>query len=247
MGTASQRKAWNQAMGLAPEGTRGSDRRKATRRDKARKSSLYASSSAIGGDGAANAAEERDYRVAIHMDMLEDVKDTTGGVEDGDDDDDDDEYDEFSELDEDDEKGNSMAKKAPAKKKRKRKSAGAANNSTLPKYLRPRSLASILIEEANRSDSVAKQYVDASVRRLSSDTSTTNTTITTTRQPYPQRKFCPVTGLFGSYTEPKSGIPYATLSALEQIRERAPPWMNVGNGGGSAGYWEAMKSLRSDL
>jgi hypothetical protein len=42
------------------------------------------------------------------------------------------------------------------------------------------------------------------------------------------------------YTEPKSGIPYASLKALEQIRERPPPWMTLT---GSAAFYEATKSL----
>ena len=212
------------------------------RRENARKSSLGAAGGSSG--GGINALEEKEYRVALHMDILEGVVDNTVGG------DDDDEYDEFAELndDEDDNK----------KKKRKRKSVGGTKKkkgkaSAIPKYLKARSLASILIEEASRSDSVAKQYVDASVRRLASgkqatttsDTTTITTTSTTTyTNPYPARKFCPVTGLYGEYTEPKTGISYASLSALEQIRERPPPWMNVGNSA-SASYWEAVKSLQN--
>ena len=241
-------------------GGRASDRRrKTTRRDKARKSSLYGDD---GGAGSTSAQlmEEREFRVALHMDMLEGVNDTAINNEDHDDD----EYDEFAELNEE-EGGRS-------KKKRRRKAAavgGGGISSTLPKYLRPRSLASILIEEASRSDSVAKQYVEAAVRpirnirnregRVSKNpnqhtndnentqtTASSNTVVTTITKPYPPRKFCPVTGLFGEYTEPKSGIPYATLPALDQIRERAPPWMAF-NSGGSASYWEAIKSLQNDV
>ena len=72
-------------------------------------------------------------------------------------------------------------------------------------------------------------------------------TRTTYQRNRSKRKFCPVTGLFGIYTDPKSGIPYADLTALEQIRERAPPWMNssVANSG-NATYFEAMNSLRGE-
>ena len=255
---STQRKAWNEAMrsagatlppssgsGTSPsrrESIASRSRRK--RRENARKSSLGAGGGSSG--GGINALEEKEYRVALHMDILEGVVDNTVGG------DDDDEYDEFAELD-DDEDDNK-------KKKRKRKSAGAAKKkkgkaSAIPKYLKARSLASILIEEASRSDSVAKQYVDASVRRLgsgkqattTSDTTTTTTTTTTSTttytNPYPARKFCPVTGLYGEYTEPKTGISYASLSALEQIRERPPPWLNGSTS--SASYWEAVKSLQN--
>mmetsp|Transcript_12308 Transcript_12308/g.18878 ORF Transcript_12308/g.18878 Transcript_12308/m.18878 type:complete len:232 (+) Transcript_12308:30-725(+) len=230
MSTAAQRKAWNEAMRAAGAkvpssgGGRASDRRrKASRRDKARKSSVY------GGDSGGSTVEEREFRVAIHMDMLEGVTDNAAaGV------DDDDDYDEFADLDDENNKG-----KKGTKKKRQRKSAAKSKKaSSSAKYLRARSLASILIEEANRSDSTAKQYVAAAVHRYDN----TNTGAIT---PYPPRKYCPVTGLFGVYTEPKSQIPYANLKALEQIRERAPPWMNT-NSSGAATYLEAIKTLRND-
>ena len=273
MSTAAQRKAWNDAMRSAgavlpttsarTASSAAIDRRR-KRRDGARKSSsLYGDRPGAGGGGASSSAEEREYRVALRMDMLEGVvgDGTTISL-----DVDDEEYDEFAELDDekyddDDDDGEGKESKGKAKKKRKRKgttsssTAGKnASSSMVPKYLKPRSLASILMEEAGRSDSVAWQYVNASVRRLGSGQTTitkdiatvdNNAVITTTTNPYPPRKFCPVTGLFGAYTEPKSGLPYATLSALEQIRERPPPWMNAGNNAGSASYWEAVKSLQS--
>ena len=211
--------------------------RKATRRDKARKSSVYAGAAA-GGDASSN-WEERQYRVAIHMEILEGVFEHSATVDDNDD-----EYDEFEELDRDDladDPAENSSKTHSKKKKRKRISghSPSSSNLTLPTYLRPRSLASILIEEASRSDSVAKRYVGAAVKRFDPGSKTGT-------KPYPMRKFCPVTGLLGVYTDPKSGIPYASLSALEQIRERAPPWMNAANGG-TASYWEAMNTLKSDL
>ena len=116
-----------------------------------------------------------------------------------------------------------------SRSKRKRKGTASASTKAgvLPKRLRPRSLASILIEESSRPDGVVRMYLDAESRPPPSR--------------YPPRKFCPVTGLFGVYTDPKSGIPYANLKALEQIKERAPPWMTLG---GSAAYSEAVKSLK---
>jgi hypothetical protein len=197
------------AGAVLPKSVAG-DRRKAnrkTRREKARKSTAYGAVAGMGN------VEEREYRVALHMDMLEGVIEVM-------DVDDDEEYDELEELEADeDTKGG---------KRKKRRRTTTAASSSVPKYLKARSLASILIEEANRSDSVAKQYVNASV---------------TSAAKSKPRKFCPVTGLFGIYTDPKSGIPYASLPALEQISERAPPWMNAG---GSGSYWEACKTLRND-
>ena len=276
MSTAAQRKAWNEAMRsagavLLPSATvsggatsssrsggvasRAADRRR-KRRNNARKS--LDGSAAGGSGGGVSSLEEKEYKVALHMDMLEGVTDST--PLDGDDDE---EYDEYADLDDyDDDDDDHGGKGKKGKRKRKRASKGGANKkkaSAVPKYLKARSLASILIEEASRTDSVAKQYVDASVKRLGSgktitraqnavsssnnDTSVSSTTYT---NPYPSRKFCPVTGLYGEYTEPKTGISYATLSALEQIRERVPPWMNVGNNSGNASYWEAVKSLQSN-
>jgi len=292
MSTATQRKAWNEAMrsagavlpgvsatasGAASSSRRGgvasraSDRRR-KRRDKARKSSVFGGdgggSGGGGGGGGSSPLEEKEYRVALHMDMLEGAADGGAAALEGDDDD---EYDEFADLeDDDDEGGGGGGGKGKAKRKRRRKSAGGGaggkgkkSSSSVPKYLKPRSLASILMEEASRADSVAKQYVDASVRRLGSGKTSTITaarneagsdnanavTTTTYTNPYPSRKFCPVTGLPGKYTEPKSGIPYATLSALEQIRERPPPWMNSGSStsGMSASYWEAVRSLQNNV
>ena len=226
------------------------------RREKARKSS-GGIRGGVGGDGGgtggSSSLEEREYQVALHMDILE------GVVDKFDEDVDDDEYDEFAELDDNDDDD---AYEGKTKKKRKgtggtsKKKAVSSSSSSVPKYLKARSLASILIEEASRSDSMAKQYVDANVRRLGSGMTSTrqkvdaggggssNSVITTITNPYPHRKFCPVTGLVGEYTEPRTGIPYATLSALEQIRERPPPWMSINNSG-SANYWEAVKSLQN--
>ena len=290
MSTDNQRKAWNEAMRSAgavlPASATASgvvSSRRAVgrkRREKARKSSAYygvgggEARGSGGGGGGSSSLEEREYRVALHMDMLEGV-----GAAAPENDGDDDEYDEFAELDgnddddDDDEydgdgggEGGGGGGKGKGKKKRRRKGAAGGGggkknaSSSVPKYLRPRSLASILIEEAGRTDSVAGRYIDAAVRRLGSGRTTrvvvwrraddaagggnASSTTTTITHPYPPRKFCPATGLIGEYTEPRTGIPYASLSALEQIRERPPPWMSTVNSG-SASYWEAVKSIQN--
>lgn len=266
MSTAAQRRAWNDAMrsagavlppsasvsgGIAGGSSIRRGRNK--RREKARNSS---GGRGGGGDGSrtggSSSLEEREYQVAQHMDMLE------GVVDKFDEDADDDEYDEFAELDDND--GDEYEGKAKKKRKgaggtsKKKAASASSSSSSVPKYLKARSLASILIEEASRSDSMAKQYVGANVRRLGSGMTSTRRVVDagggsksfmmTIIKPYPHRKFCPVTGLVGEYTEPRTGIPYATLSALEQIRERPPPWMSTNNSG-SANYWEAVKSLQN--
>lgn len=293
MSTDNQRKAWNEAMRSAgaflPASATASgviSSRRAVgrkRREKARKSSsayygaVGGGAGGGGGGGGSSSLEEREYRVALHMDILEGVG--AAAPDDGDDD----EYDEFAELDgngddDDDEydgdgggEGGGGGGKGKGKKKRRRKGAAGGggggggggkknSSSSVPKYLRPRSLASILIEEAGRADSVAGRYIDAAVRRLGSGRTTrvvmrtrvdddaggvnAASTTTTITHPYPHRKFCPATGLFGEYTEPRTGIPYAALSALEQIKERPPPWMSTVNAG-SASYWEAVKSIQN--
>lgn len=190
---------------------KSSDRRgRKARREKARKSTSFAG-------GVPASSEDRDYRVALHMDMLEGVTDVVD-VED------DEEYDELEELEDDEDEG----KKRGANKKKRRKRTAAVGAGSVPKHMKARSLASILIEEANRTDSVAKQYVNAAVK---------------SKPNVKPRKFCPVTGLPGIYVDPKSGIPYASLTALDQIRERAPPWMNSA---GAGSYWEACRTLRNE-
>lgn len=215
------RKAWNEAMRSAA-GTaalpaalqprtqkRRSDRRKKQdRRDKARKIS------AIGGP------ESKELMAAAWMDALEDVPATGPAA------DDDDSYDEFDELQE-----NSKTKGKGRGASRKQATAGA-----LPKRFKARSVANILLEEVNREDGVAFEWLESEARIKNENGKKKSL------QP-PARKYCPVTGMIGIYTEPKSGIPYANLKALEQIRERPPPWMTLG---GSLAYHEAVKSIRDD-
>jgi len=319
MSTAAQRKAWNEAMRSAAGGVasstmlpkalqppaaggRRSDRRKKQdRRDKARKSLV---------DVTDDSADAIAYRAAIWMDALEDVP--ASGV-DGDDHDgktgDDDEYDEFEDLDldddDDDDDGSSKKRKRGAKSskrksgggqgsgsKRKSKGGGGTNTpGTLPKRFKIRSLASILLEEVNRPDGVAYEWLNQEARTVvkaphlsQTPSKAANTTSsaadmddvdmdmidTTTNKPnnddqrksvsnvlgrsrssntgggyeqLPRRKFCPVTGQEGLYREPKTGIPYANIKALEQIRERPPPWMSLS---GTAAYHEAVKSIRDE-
>lgn len=222
----SLRKGWNEAMmsvgaGLASAGgrngsvnRRSSDRRKKqARRDKARKSSSALSSGREGD----SSRELREYRWAARLDTLEGVAAAADGAAEDDDD--------F--YDEEDDGGNLTA---AAKRRSKKRRAARSKAGALPKRLKARSLASVLMAE----DSVVQtnKYLQAEARP---DRSVAP----------PARKFCPVTGLFGIYTDPKSGIPYANLKALEQIREREPPWL-TSTSVGTAAYYEAVKSLRGD-
>ena len=204
--------AGSKIPGVTTTSRRSSGRsRKQQRRDRARK---------VAGDaGGGDADDGRAYRVAVRIDFLEDVVDDSG-------DDEEEEYDELEEI-EGETKG--------SRKRQRGRGGGSGSASSkkvgvLPKRLKSRSLASILLEEASRPDGVAIHYLGAESKPPPMGTR-------------PKRKYCPVTGLLGVYTEPKSGIPYSNLEALEQIRERAPPWMNRG---GSAAYSEAMRSLKND-
>ena len=219
------RNAWNEAMRSAAGAAalppslqartqkRRSDRRKKQdRRDKARKVS-----SLVGGgaDG-----EGQEILAAAWMDALEAVPASAATA------DDDDSYDELE--DDQDTKGGSNKRKRSGG--RRSGGGGDAAKGVMPKRLKPRTVASILLEEVNRDDGVARSWLDAEAR------------MPPERQ-VPRRKFCPVTGMEGVYTEPKTGIPYAKLSALEQIRERPPPWMTLG---GALAFHEAARSIRDE-
>jgi hypothetical protein len=130
---------------------------------------------------------------------------------------DDDSYDELDEMDND------------KKKKSRRGAAKKTNAGVLPKRFKARSVASILLEEVNREDGVGRDWLRTEARDR--------------RRQMPARKFCPVTGIEGIYTEPKTAIPFANLQALEQIQERPPPWMTLG---GTLAYHEAVKSIRDE-
>lgn len=158
----------------------------------------------------ANDAGNEEYRAAVWLDALEGVDlSAAAEVED-------DEFDELEEL-----QGGS---------KRPKKRARAQKTGVIPRRFLPRSLATILVEEANRDGGVAREFLEAEAHVKST-------------QQLPARKFCPVTGLEGIYREPRSNICYANLSALEQIRERPPPWLNLN---GAVVFHEAVKSIRDD-
>jgi hypothetical protein len=155
--------------------------------------------------------------VAFRLDALEEFNEVEGEEGQGEE-----EYDELEDVE--------------GKPKKKRKSSSKKTNKSgglTQKRFKPQSLASILMEESGREDGIVKQYLEAEARpKIGS------------RQ-RPRRKFCPVTGLEGIYTDPKSGISYANLEALDQLRERIPPWL-TGFSGGSAAYHDTMKSLRNE-
>ena len=159
--------------------------------------------------------DNEEFRTALWVDALEGV-DPAGAIPE-----EDEEYDELDELE--------------AKNKRKRGARGKAASKSkigvLPKRLHPRSLATILIEEAGRNDGTAREFLNAEA-------------CLPENQQLPPRKFCPVTGLEGLYTEPKSKIPFSSMKALEQIRERSPPWMTLS---GTAAYSDAVKSIRNEV
>lgn len=230
MASASARRAWNDAMLKATVGAalppalltqknkRRSDRhRKQDRRSKARK--VFHNSS----------DDTDEFRIAVWVDALEGVDPAAAAAED------DDEYDELGDLEAD---GNNKSRRANSNKasgKSKSTSGsrkkGQQKGGSMPKVFLPRSLGSILVEEANRDDGVTRSFLAAEARILPDE------------MMFPRRKFCPVHGSFAIYTEPKSGVPYASMRALEQIRERAPPWLTLG---GAAAYHEAVKSIRDE-
>jgi len=244
MGT--QRKAWNEAMRSAGSNLlnknsasqrRSSSRsKKQARRNQARKSTLIGQNASEFSSGL-NYAQ---YQASIRIDVLEGVADhgLGGGTV---------EEDDF--LDDDEKPKN--------RRKRSARSSSPATDQN-SKRLKPRSLASLLMEDSGRSYGNTQKYLAAEARppRSSINISekpasknNSNTNIKTTRmlQKLPQRKFCPVTGLFGIYTDPKTGIPYANLKALDQIQERAPPWLNASSSSyGNATYFEAISSLRGE-
>lgn len=212
---ASQRKAWNDAMRSAgattlggPSLARRSDRQKKhSRREKARK----------GLDQLESTTEQQEYRAAARIDALEDVLPEEDEI--------------IAEQDEEDEYDEEVDEGLKRKRVSKRRVAKKKKNVALPKRFQPRSLASILIEEAGRPHGgIVPKYLAAEAIRPKTPQ-------------YPLRKICPVTGLFAKYTDPKTGVPFANLQALEQIQERVPPWTTLS---GATAYSEAVKSLRNE-
>jgi hypothetical protein len=224
----SGRKAWNEAMKKAASGTilrvpapvsrrSGRSSTKNKRREKARKALNLGHGLDDDEDGAIDSIEFR-------LDSLEEASFDLMNIVD-----DDDEYDELEDFEEG---GRGGAKKR--RKRKTKKNASAHKSGTLPKRFKARSLASILIEESTRGESgILQQYLNAEARPSRGAIQ------------YPRRKFCAVTGLEAVYKDPKTGIPYANLTAIDQIRERAPPWMGMNNTG-TANYYEAVKSLKNE-
>eukprot|EP01083_Nonionella_stella_P029119 80244_1 len=157
----SQRKAWNEAMrdaaggkipipGLNPIPRNRPSRSK--RRDKARRATVRRGDDDDGyGDGMATL-------VAYRLDALEEV-DNDANEENGGDE----EFDELEDFDNEDgggKKGRGRGRGKKAKPKpaagRKRKAAAAG---AIPKKFKARSLASILMEESGRADSVVQRYL----------------------------------------------------------------------------------------
>ncbi|KAL3931548.1 MAG: hypothetical protein SGBAC_011255 [Bacillariaceae sp.] len=206
------RQAWNDAMrsaagvnALPAELKPQTTKRRSDRRKKQDRREKARKTTAVG---------DKELLAAAWMDALEDIAPTGPAAED------DDSYDEFDELGDE--------KKRKRKRTTKKKTKATAG--VIPKRFKPRSLATILLEEMNQQDGVAQDWLNNEAR----DTSGRKQVV---------RKMCPATGLFGIYTEPKSRIPYANLQALEQIRERPPPWMALS---GSLAYHEAVTSIRGE-
>lgn len=234
----SKRKAWNEAMRSAAGASalpaalqprtkkRRSDRRKKQdRRDKARKTT------------AIHGTESKEILSSAWMDALEDVLILIEKNGETDVADDDESYDELDEL-ESKTKGNKRARKHRKLTKKQQEFAGS-----LPKRFKSRSLANLLLEEVNRDEGIAHAWLhdEARIAPYRSDKSNIDGTPQLSQKP--PKKICPVTGIEGLYTEPKSGLPYANLKALEQVQERPPPWMNLG---GAIAYHEAVKSIRDE-
>mmetsp|Transcript_16936 Transcript_16936/g.23966 ORF Transcript_16936/g.23966 Transcript_16936/m.23966 type:complete len:234 (-) Transcript_16936:260-961(-) len=230
MGSTTQRKGWNDAMQSAGSLTiprsstlsRTSNRKKKQgRRERARKIN-HVQDVLMGGSLHTAEIETIEYRSAARLDALEGVT----NVEDGENIDQE-EYNELEELDINNNGG------------RKRRSGGSKRKASIgvghtPKRFKQRSLASILIEEVSWVENgVSQKYVAAEAKPNLEK-----------YHKLPRRKFCPVTGLEGLYTDPKTRVPYANLLALEQIKERIPSWMNSSEATGLASYFEAIKSLR---
>ena len=198
--------------GLAPPPNRQTRKR----REKARKA---ISISSAGGD-----ADVIEDLVAYRLDVLEEA---------GKGDQEEDLEEEFDELEEVEGRGRGRKRKSDTVGKRK----GSKGKGAMEQRFKPRSLASVLIEESGRSDGIVKEYIEAEAKPDTNSSSSLGR--------YPKRKFCPVSGLFGVYTDPKTRIPYANLEALEHLKERPPPWLNSFSGG-SAAYHDAVKSLRNE-
>mmetsp|Transcript_12255 Transcript_12255/g.14043 ORF Transcript_12255/g.14043 Transcript_12255/m.14043 type:complete len:222 (-) Transcript_12255:271-936(-) len=210
----AQRKAWNEAM-LSAGGVSSLPKslQTKTRRSDRRKKRDKARTSSS--TKAGNYVEDQGYNTAVWLDALEGVDPLQDEDENAEKQE---EYNELEELNQ---------KSKPAKKKRKTR-ATKMKVGQLPKRFKSRSLASILLEETTMEDGVTHLFVEAAESVTSH---------------LPPRPYCSVTGLPGKYREPKSGQSYATSKALEQIRERLPPWKTIT---GSGAYHDLVKSLQQN-
>jgi hypothetical protein len=170
-------------------------------------------------DGMPYAAMCRIDRLANSFDLLQDV--ANGGEDDGEDD-----YDELDEL------GGGGAKNA--KKKRKRAAAPAPKGGA---------------KDANKAFKVTPLstcLMDDSTRSMPSGGPPPSLFYTLSLAPKsskPMQHLCPVTNLPTKYKDPASQIRYATVEALDVIRENYPSWVkNLQQGG--IEYYEAVGSLR---
>ena len=90
-----------------------------------------------------------------------------------------------------------QTKKKPKKKKKNKKKKSVPDK----KFPKAKKLEVLLLDE-----NVAKEF-EAPLARPSSR---------------PRRKFCPVTGRLARFTDPETRLPYATMHAFAQIKEKAP-------------------------
>ena len=59
----------------------------------------------------------------------------------------------------------------------------------------------------------------------------------------PPPHYCEVTGLPGSYKDPKTGMRLGNLEAVEMVREKVPPWVSNVAGGGCE-WFQAVGEIR---
>jgi YL1 nuclear protein C-terminal domain len=270
MSTAAARKAWNEAMkataGVAalppavqqqvsPPPKRRSYRHSHPRHKSGIRNSSSKSTTTTNNATATTDQEQEEYKTWIWMDALEGIDPSmhVNNPEDQDKDDDDDEFGNITENDGEDDEADDSPEMGKGKKRKKKTTTGdvatnakskttgkrtkkslfiTGGTATIPKRLLPKSLGTILLDEMNREDCTTFDYLAIEARHKKNHPNR-----------IPSRKFCPVTGLLARYTHPKTGIPYATLSALEQILERPPPWMML-TGNHTATYYEAIQSIQ---
>lgn len=219
MGGTSKRKAWNEAMSMTTDSithTRSSNRQKKNRRENVRKITIKNSleNSTI---------DSEEHVIASRIDRLEGVINF---------------QDEEAEQEEYIDSHDGNLKRFSCVTKRYKiwngiRHSSSNKNDTITEEYKPRSFSSIIVEEASLGrNGICHDYIKAEAKP----------TIKLLRPP--ERKICPVTGLFGLYVDPKSGIPFSKVSALKKIRDHPPPWLNSSRGITTSSYFEALKSLK---